>query len=74
MTVGEQLELVLKDVRPPWQGRSPRELTKCRLRFPLFGRKIGGTGRANQDAGLRKEGAPALGALLQYDLFPKEEL
>jgi len=73
VTVGEQLELPLDDVRPPWQGRSPRELTKCRLRFASLERKIGGTGRAHQsDSGAENKGGPE-GGLLQYHLFKEDD-
>ncbi len=74
MKVFEQLELSLGDTRLPWNGRSPRELTKSRLRFSRVERTFGGTGRAHQDADALESGPPqgSPGGVLQYSLFDQE--
>ncbi len=58
---GEQLVLLLEDRRlvVPWNGRSPRSLTRAHERFSFV---RSGTGRANPDLSLG----------VQLTLFPEE--
>ena len=56
--ISEQLVLELEDRVAPWEGRSPRLLTRAFSRFSLASE---GTGRSNLE----------LSRVVQLDLFPE---